>query len=257
MTVGGAVSWYMPKDESIDLALIPFAATNEMGFESAYMEEAGILTDAIMKSRNVGVGDLCYAAGLFRYVTGSERNLATVFSGNIALMTTSEIPIWNPYKKRVEHVEGLLVQGQGMQGASGSPVLVRPTVQIAGAMGDGEPISAFMPLNELRLLGVLQGAWFLPPDANLRAEMNAQPGDTVPAGMQIVVPASKLIDLLEREDLVEMRRKNPPVTVAKMTVAPIAQKAENPTSDENPQHKEDFTRLVSAASQPKPKGDRT
>jgi len=39
-------------------------------------------------------------------------------------------------------------------------------------------------------------------------------------------------------------------------VAEVAS-AEAPISDENPQHKEDFTRLVSAASKPKPEGGRT
>ena len=49
----------------------------------------------------------------------------------------------------------------------------------------------------VRLLGMLQGAWFKPPDAALATGHKAMQNHVVPVGIDVVVPAYKIIELLE------------------------------------------------------------
>ena len=91
----------------------------------------------------------------------------------------------------------------------------------------------------------------------------------VPVGMGIVVPSQKILDTLEQEELREMRkrikadreRRAVESAASPDSALPLAATSDAELvglkSDENPDHREDFNRLVGAASKSKPKGDRT
>jgi hypothetical protein len=91
-----------------------------------------------------------------------------------------------PNKRR--YIDGYLIESQSLKGLSGSPCFVDPTIDLVD-----------MPVRfgrtDLRLLGVWHGSWDAQPDEVLAVEQ----GSTlrVPVGMGVVVPAQKLIDLLE------------------------------------------------------------
>jgi hypothetical protein len=178
---GDNIKWTYHPDENIDLAAIEFFATLGNGYECLFFPDRIFATNEILSSHYIDVGDLCYSVGLFRYVTGTNKNLPVVLTGNIALWTDDKIPMWNNAKTRSEYVEGRLIQSQGIHGSSGSPVFVRPGMEITELPG---PVPRITVLNgDVFLLGVFQGAWFLPPDAMLRAELGANTGDSVPVGL--------------------------------------------------------------------------
>lgn len=205
---GDMVKWFHHKDETVDLSVIPFAATNELGYKCMYITLEHFASEDIINKFNIGVGGDCYTVGLFRYVTGKKANLPLVYSATISLVSDEKISCWNKDKKRKEEVDGYLIQSQGIHGASGSPVFVRPTVLKEEPLPDGTKILIQMQTQNLYLFGMVQGAWFLPPDAILRNEVGANQADSVPVGISIVVPFKRLVELLrDTKELCVMREK--------------------------------------------------
>jgi len=209
--VGDSVRWYFHPDKNIDLAVTPFHATPAQGYDCRTIPQDDFATDEFNKVRGVGIGDDCYTVGLFRYVTGKKANLPLVYSGTIALTSSEKIPTWNKQKNRMESVDGCLIQSQGIHGASGSPVFVRPCI-LRETLLNGQKLTVQDQSAGLFLFGMVQGAWFLPPDAFLRAELGANSQDSVPVGVSIVVPIDRLVELLgDSPELIAMRGKNPHV----------------------------------------------
>ena len=131
------------------------------------------------------------------------------------------IPVRNwrkgPDLPSIVHVQGYLLEMNSLQGLSGSPVFVRPTIDMADLpVTDGTKITTRLPAANVKLLGVWQSAWSGDPDAVLMQEI----GDKkVPVGIGIVVPIARLVEVLESPVAVQSRAK----FVAKLDAALAAQ----------------------------------
>jgi len=195
------VQWYYPSDKLIDLAITPA----DFG-EPLYFPEKHIYSPR--EHGTIGIGDICYTAGLFHFIAGHTRNLPFLFTGHIALMPPpgEKIPVGNE-AGGIDHVEGYLIENNAISGASGSPVFVRPSYRSTGLRKDEPDSGLLMGQDQIALLGVYQAAWFLPPDAARREAVKAKTSDVVPVGIGVVIPAQKLVDLLEIETLRQMRAK--------------------------------------------------
>ena len=277
------IRWYEHPDPNVDVAVMPVTLAEGSEFDALYLDtETAFANDYLMKAGDLGVGDLTYTVGLFRLMSGTRRNLPIVHSGIIAMMPGDErIPVkdWRPPNATI-FVEGYLVETGALEGLSGSPVFVRPTKEFstlpAGFIPDprfADPrrANALAPSFAIGLLGLWQGSWDAPPDDVLAAQ--AGRGVRVPVGMGIVVPAQKIIETLDLEELREMRQRVKterdrlaagtaasldsaiPLATTAVSRAEPPETATNP--EENPAHREDFTALIGVASKPKPKGDRT
>ncbi len=256
------VKWYYHTDSNIDVAVIPCyigqGRKNNRIYEVTYFAESGIVRDSYIDQGYVGIGDQCYTIGLFRFHSGKERNLPVVHTGNIALLPSEEkIPVidWDdPTEQSIRYIEAYLVQTPSLPGLSGSPVLVRLTIDIPievpkdCILKEGEYIRTRLSTTHVKLLGIWHGAWKRPPSELWGIGQNV----TVPVGMGIVTPAEKIIEVLEMDELVEKRKKGPSGIVA---VTPDVVKLSIKT--DNPQHKEDFNSLLIAAAKKKPPVDET
>jgi hypothetical protein len=246
------IEWFFHPDENVDVAVTPFGGDDMFrGFDYRFVPDAWILTKAHEKHQFMGVGDVCYTIGLFRVLAGKQRNLPVVHVGNISLLPSDErVPIedWDD-NSRTRWVEAYIVQSQSLDGLSGAPVFVRPSVRAPVSDGDGPELHGVG--KELYLLGLFQGAWYAPPSdivaIGRRGPIN------VPVGMGIVVPADRIIEALDLPKLKQARedtkRKDESAIRASLD---SSFRADLPTTDENPTHREDFMRLVGAAVQ-KPK----
>ena len=107
----------------------------------------------------------------------------------------------NKTNNTTDYVEAYLVEGHATDGASGSPVFVRSSFRFE--VSDADTI--IVPKHRIRLLGLLQSGWFLPPDDAVRANVMANQRAVAPVGIEVVVPAEKIIELLESEPLREQR----------------------------------------------------
>jgi hypothetical protein len=236
------IKWFCPDDALIDLAITPAKFDGPLFFPQhlIYSNE---------RCENVGIGDICYTAGLFHFIAGHKRNLPFLFTGHIALMPPhgETIPIGND-RDGIDHVEGYLVENNAIKGASGSPVFVRPSTHLTFG---GTPLGVMAGKTDIYLWGIYQAAWFLPADAILAEGVQARPNDVVPVGVGVVVPIATLVELLERQDLKEMRDKTPRVEVIPARLAGLSSKNEEsfpPASDVPPSDRERFNSLLSAAA---------
>lgn len=252
-----AAQWYTHADKTVDVAVLPLELRSKSGFEAQYISEKILLTSERLRNEKIDVGDLCYTVGLFRFIYGKQRNFPLVHSGNIALLPPKgeRIPVWNKRTKKTENVEGYLIESRAIDGASGSPVFARASYRLESmdfTDENGQQCSPLISDGRVSLLGVYQGAWFLPPDAALAETAKAKSGDVVSVGVGVVVPASKIIEILEGQPLRDKRKTKPPAGARQLSVS---EPQEPPTSTENPSGKEDFNSLLNAAARKRPQAD--
>jgi hypothetical protein len=123
--------WFSLDDPSVDVAVMPF----NKDFRGAGYA-AMLLPDSFITQPNleIGIGDTCYAVGLFRLLAGSKRNVPIVHTGNIALMPGDEGILVNDWRdetgRSTIESEAYLVEVANLPGLSGAPVFVRPTSYI-------------------------------------------------------------------------------------------------------------------------------
>jgi hypothetical protein len=275
------IRWYEHPQHEVDIAVTPFSLPTNAPYDAVHIPESMMALDALKHGEAInvlGIGDLTYVVGLFRLMSGERRNLPIVHSGAIAMMPGDEkIPVkdWRDKTKRL-FVEGYLVETQALEGLSGSPVFVRPTVGV-----DVSPKHVLMnpatahewravaPRSPVFLLGLWSGSWDAPPDEVI----SVQTGKTarVSVGIGVVVPAVKIQETLMTPELIEARaevkkRREAQQPAAEMDSAiPLARPnvESRPVvppeldDDANPRHLEDFRRLVDVAARKRPQGDQT
>ena len=198
------VRWFFHDDPTVDVAALPFGFDwARMGADFEILEA----TKAIDRNKDgdrVETGDFCYVVGLFSLHAGKGRNMPVIHTGHIAMMPdpTEKIPTedWRNRSAEID-IEGYLVEISNLQGLSGSPVLVRPTVRL-NLTNKGEETAAVIGGSaHFYLLGVWQGSW------EGRSTMPGPRNEKrVPVGMGIVTPVEKLIELLNAPAAAENRR---------------------------------------------------
>jgi hypothetical protein len=97
-----------------------------------------------------------------------------------------------------------LVEARSLGGLSGSPVFVRPTMSL--------PVPEVCGIKNMlgvaprpTLLGLMHGHWDVREEDMNKPYFVHDRKRGVNYGMAIVVPASKILDVLNREELVQMR----------------------------------------------------
>ena len=239
--------WTYHSDETVDVAAMPLILDREDGYKHQYLGPNVLVSEIDATTGNpdaFDVGDFCYTVGLFRHVYGEKINLPFVHVGNLAVVPPpgERIPVFNRRTDKVDLIEAYLIESKAIDGASGSPVFVRlGFASSPQRMSKGPPRVFQYPEDALRLLGLFQGAWFAPPDPTTTTIPR---GSIVPVGIGIVVPTSKILEVLDMPKLKSARdselRKNAAQQTAVSTVPPA--------NGENPTHREDFMRLVGAAA---------
>jgi len=168
-----------------------------------------------------------------------------------------KIPLKDRTTGQTIEVEGYLVEAQTLEGLSGSPVFIREFARLAsGELSDGSQALVF---GGVSLLGIYSGAWDGEPGEILAADRGRRGNFRVPVGVGIVVPVEKLEQLLrDNPNLKKQREKFAADQRAKRAAIqddafPVAspdatEKAAPPSSDANPNHREDFNSLLNAAA---------
>jgi hypothetical protein len=252
------VSWFFHDDENVDLAAITFGV-GKPGYSHSFLGPGTLLTEDVSYAMHVGAGDVCHTVGLFRMLVGASRNLPVVHTGNISLMPGDEkVPIrdWDDESK-TRWVDAYLVESQSLPGLSGSPVFVRPSMRLQNLNaidrnGKSSQVTGIFPQENVFLLGLFQAAWHAKPSEILAVGRGGPV--TVPVGMGVVVPTSKIVELLEmpavkqqREEIARLRSAS--VAASPSAVVPPALAAEPapPPMEGDERSAERFTALLDAA----------
>jgi hypothetical protein len=253
--------WHLHSNKAVDVAVMLLDAPDWV--QTTAMQSSSIITDYLIKYWDIGPGDAAYIVGLFSLMPGKRKNLPIVHSGHIALMPGDEsIPVKNN-RGVLDYIEAYLVEAHALPGASGSPVMVRPTIRFRPTAVDfvsdqDDGVTAAIAESKDYLLGVWVAAWPGVPDDEMRKALGLSDRTWIPVGMGIVIPGERVLDILNSTALTQERhqlRQNDDLSRA---ATPTAGSPETiRASDDNSDHLEDFNRLVSAASKRKPKDDRT
>lgn len=205
--------WIEHDDPTVDVAAFPVEIASGGEYKCSYLPGTMLVSAQSPTTDIIGIGSLTYTMGLFRLMSGEHRNLPIVHFGSIAMVPGDErIPIvdWtDAARRRIISVEGYLVGSQSLEGLSGSPVFVRPEVflNFEGVLrprtGKAAAPTITAALNDMRILGIWQGAWDAPV-----GEVNAVSGGRsvrVSVGTGIVVSSDKIIELLNSDKVRQER----------------------------------------------------
>ncbi len=245
--------WFFHPDEHerTDIAMIPFPGDHEK-LEILYIHKALILSREKIKEINLGIGDEVFIPGLFRSHYGQQKNVPIIRVGNLAMM--NEEPVYTRY---AGYLDAFLIEARSISGLSGSPVWVHlPLVMIVDKQ------LKFQTGQTTFLLGLIHGHFDV---KNLNEDIVTEDQDGtggINTGIGIVIPAYKILETMERHpDLIEWKKNM--IKLVKLKAASRGatpdldadEAREPPTTDENPRHREDFSRLLDAAVKgPRPSG---
>jgi len=172
--------WYHPTNESVDVAVIPWLPPEKVEYK--HLPVDAFLSDETIRTKGIGTGDEVFITGLFAQLFGLRRNLPIVRMGNIAMMPDELVPT------SMGNIETYLIEARSTGGLSGSPAFV-------------------FKGNRFYLLGLMHGHWDIPPqDKNDALRVDEDTYGQVNMGIAIVVPAKKILEVLNQSKLVEMRR---------------------------------------------------
>jgi len=156
-----------------------------------------ILTQALLDHWEFGPGDEVFFIGRYVDAEGKAHNAPTVRSG--ILSTCPAEPILQD--KMHHRQESFLVEARSLSGYSGSPVFVTPSafIQSSGEFG-GAPAVRHLSHGPCYLLGIDWGHthWRESVDEKIYVSNS---------GMMTILPAMKLLSLLDIEEFAEMRRE--------------------------------------------------
>jgi hypothetical protein len=180
--------WWFHPDKSVDVAVIPWFPDEPVAHEP--IPAAMILPDnAIKQGGWLGVGDEVMIAGLFTRFRGKLRNWPIVRIGNIAMLPDEK------HKTELGEAYIYLVEARSMGGLSGSPVFARETAYIDRPAYGGET-KVIAGGGVIFLLGLIHG----------HQDNKSRPNETINMGIAEVTPAERILEVLQRPELVKMRK---------------------------------------------------
>lgn len=182
----GQLHWFFPKDEAVDLAVMP-AAPDQTKYSYMTVPYAMITTSDQVKAGDVGIGDRVVFAGYFSNFPGQQRIEPIVREGVVAMLP--EEPMDTTLHKPGQLY---LADLHAFHGNSGSPVFVN--------LG-GEHHGSFMLGDNYRLLGLISGyypesaGYSVPAATVLTGEVHDN------SGIATIVPAEEIIKLLNSSEV--------------------------------------------------------
>ncbi len=187
-------NWIKARNADLAIYLIPGPDPRQLDFRP--IEVGQFITREKIAQLDIGIGDEVFFAGRFINAEGKDRNRPSLRFGTIAQVSTDVI----------DGEESFLVEARSIPGYSGSPVFV---FTLAGTprsvLSSGLSAQGYGPY----LLGV---DW-----SHINDYVDAQDdqGNKLHfkirsnSGMMGVVPVWKLLELLYRQDVIDMRDKLP------------------------------------------------
>jgi hypothetical protein len=250
------IFWAYHPDPSVDVA-VTTCSISVQDYDVTYLD----ISEHVNPGRDsfrVVCGDPISIIGLFHLHPGSSRNTPIVHSGNIALLPDPRecIPVKDRASNAILKMEAYLVEAQTLEGLSGAPVLHREMVALRTfPEHNGGPVIA---ATGAQLLGVYSGAWEGEPSPAITSDRKWGPDRRIPVGMGIVVPATRIWEVImndpelkKRRDLTHQQR-----LAARAAVTDSA--FPDPQSDDvEPNHRERFTALLGAAARKQTQDDQT
>ncbi len=190
--------WFHPTDKTADVAV------RQVGFQND-VDLLAVAAKHLISTPDIGAGsvvpgDEVFMAGWFSLSSDGDSNLPIIRHGNIAMLPKNQIQ--TPYGYADVH----LIEARSIGGLSGSPAFVRPPLRYGIEMPKGTT-AYFDAIGEFRLLGVVHGHWDINEKDLNSSTIKPVQEHGVNIGIGIVVPAAKILETINRPELVELRRR--------------------------------------------------
>jgi hypothetical protein len=204
----------------------------------------------------LSLGDEVFIPSVFVGRVGETQNIPVIRIGNIAAMPDE--PIWTASSRHPAY----LIETRSLGGVSGAPVFLHIASQRHMGRPDPYPEISGRIVTPYFLIGMMQGfhsGQYAGDFVSEDGEEKIVPVDTdFNAGIGIALPVTLILDTLNHPTLVESRMatiqaKKKDSGYRDASAVP-RQKPDPQATDENPNHREDFTSLLNAAARkPEPK----
>ena len=228
--------WIFHKDSQIDVAIMPINPSRyDHKLAHLAVPHVMIVDDYVIENEKIGIGEEVYYPGLFTEHYGEEKNLPVIRAGIISSMPHEKIRI-----PELGEFDAYLIESRSRGGLSGSPVFVhlggRP-IPIPGVGLGGHLFRVYERVLDIKdrviyLLGIIRGHWdefFEDDDINM--------------GVAMVIPAINIKEVLEYEELEQMRQTK--IKKRRKRHAPVMD------SSKTPMTKRDFEETLKKVSRPK------
>jgi hypothetical protein len=203
---GGTISieatnkwWFHPTDSTADIALVQLDVNPLADIVSIAVQQ--LATPQSLAQMDIGIGDQVFATGLFSHAAGVTRNIPIVRHGNIAMMPGEQI------QTDLGFADVYLVEARSMGGLSGSPVFVRPTVYAKLTSRINQQVDFIGAGHGVTLLGLMHGHWDIRESELNKPSFSQDRKHGVNLGIAIVVPAVKILETLNQQELVALRKQ--------------------------------------------------
>jgi Trypsin-like peptidase domain len=197
-----------------------------------------LVTEPSIKTLRLGVGDEVFMVGRFINHQGHSTNRTAARFGSLSMMQEK---IWVTEQRRYQ--ESFAVEMRSRTGFSGSPVVLYRTPAT---------VLADIPIELQHVWAVLGVNWgYILDDEGENTWLNG------------VVPAWKITETLNAPTLKDRHQELTEEFHRKVSrggkgaVSAFAASSAPQESDDNPNHREDFIRLVDVAARKRPQGDQT
>lgn len=191
-TEGAQKNVFIPKDKSVDLAVIPFLPNQEI-FKFKYLTDEMVTTKEDFNKMGISEGSEVFFTGLFTPHVKTMKNYPIVRFGKVALISEEKID-WDDTPSEL-----YLIESSSFGGNSGSPVFYYLGAERKpGMLIVGQPV--------LKLAGVMKGSFNEIRPIKL-VETRQTLVSTSNMGIAAVVPAYKLHKLLFNDELKNLREK--------------------------------------------------
>jgi len=152
------------------------------------------------KPDGVGIGDEVFSVSLFGFRGKKYTNAPIARMGNLAMLPMEKIPSGPIYGD----MEAYLVEARSIGGISGAPIFVRETtlMRVPGKDNEGNDTTLQLQTQgSFGLLGLVHGHWDIKNDDLNEVLPRPDSKEGVNMGIAIVVPASKILDLLRSDEM--------------------------------------------------------
>jgi hypothetical protein len=195
------VRWFThPTDASVDVAVCEFNPPRRGMFSIG--RENCVNHGVFSTTQSFGIGDEVVIVGLFRFAYSKRTNVPIVRTGNLAMIPPDPVPVKEPYS----HMEAYLVEARSLGGLSGAPAFIGETMvmELKPDPLTGDPRQVAMR-GGFAFLGLTHGHWDI-NEADLNAALPAAQEGGVNIGVAIIVPAYKILEVLDSDELRERRQ---------------------------------------------------
>lgn len=195
----GDTFWGHPSDVAADVAVAPIYG--EPDADIVYTSISNFVTqEQLADGAIIGVGDEVFVAGLFTPAPGREMVAPIIRHGNIAMLPKEQI------QTELGFTDVYLIEARSLGGFSGSPVFARPTILLSMEQRDDKYVEPVFGTGGTKFLGVVQGHWDIKESEMNKPQIIHALGG-VNLGIAIVTPAYKLLETLNRPELVDLRNR--------------------------------------------------